>query len=142
MNENFSNIVKQNLIDDIKLITRSKPTLYDRWYDDFGGCIDMAKQLLNSLSNSYPNLKLQVGAGHISITDSLSSNKEKLIIDPSYLQFFRDGVANGMGSIFIGTLDDAIKLFTDNSMLGTHELQKSPEEFVMSLYERTSEYIN
>ena len=94
--------------------------LHLRWHSSEGGCYLYSYGLLRALSLFGFHLKRilvadENGAEHAFLIDEASG--KEIIIDPTYLQFFKKGEVSHLPPIFVGTPYELIRLFAANGNL-------------------------
>lgn len=107
------------------------------------GCIDFSKQLIEELRKRGEKVKVVVGRGHVSLVNDDFGVEHRVIIDPSYSQFFDFHESLGMPPILVGTFPEITEILTKYREWGIKELQEEhgPEQFVKDHYQDTKPFV-
>jgi hypothetical protein len=110
-------LTESELVRIVNRILETKPPLGE-WYSGEGGCIDLSEQLQKALEKRGVITERVEGRGHISLKHSTQNKNDPISIDPTYLQFFANGVERGMPKILVGTIKSIGRLLTEQIQAG------------------------
>lgn len=124
-----------------KIIKTESPI--GEWYSEYGGCIDLSRELQKALAENGVVTDRRVGRGHISLRYHTQECNDPVYIDSSYLQFFGDGVKRGMPKVLVGTASSIRDLFTKHIQAGIRssiEGVQDIDRFIEDHYTNTKPY--